>query len=185
MADGICGLTDSFGVIEEATLPGIVCIHPLQDFAQARCAPAGLAHLKVQHHTEQFAFVVVGDAALGMAVIAVALEPGIEAGFLRRLCEVCRTALKFRDLLTESLQVLLLIQQTSPQLDRAFGGAGDAFAEPKRPRVILFRSPAAPAEPEGLGPGAVARRHWAAGSRSVRAGGGRHSCMAAPLACRI
>ena len=49
------------------------------------------------------------------------------------------TPLQFGDLVTQALEIALLIQQTGAQLDHALGGAGHAFAEPQRPRVVFFR----------------------------------------------
>ena len=48
----------------------------------------GVADGQVEDDAKEFAFVVVGDAALGAAIVAVALEPGAEAGLFRGLREV-------------------------------------------------------------------------------------------------
>ena len=138
VADGFGGLANAVGIVEEAALLRVVRVHPLQDFAQRRLSVAGVAHREIEHHAQQFAFVVVGDAALGTAVVAVALEPGIEARFLGRLREVRGTTLEFGDFLAEPGEILLLIEQAGAQLNGAFGGAGHAFAEPQRARVIFF-----------------------------------------------
>jgi hypothetical protein len=64
---------------------------------------AGIAHGEVEHHPEQFAFVVVRDAALGAAVVSVALEPSVETGFFGRLREVRGTTLEFGNLFPETV----------------------------------------------------------------------------------
>ena len=40
--------------------------------------------------------------------------------------------------LAEAGKILLFVDQSGAQLDRAFGRAGHAFAEPQRARVIFF-----------------------------------------------
>src|SRR5579864_9131975 len=99
MADGLRAIANPFGIVKEAALPGVVLIHPLHHFAQRRTPMAGVAHRKIKHDPEQFPFVVVGYAAIGSVVIAVTLKPGVEARLFRRLREVRRTPLEFRDLL--------------------------------------------------------------------------------------
>lgn len=138
MGDSFCGFAHAFGVIEEAAFLRIVRVHPFENFAERRLAMTGIAHREVEHDTEQLALVVIGNAALGTAVVAIALKPGIEAGLFGGLREVRGAALEFRDSFAEPGEILLLIDQTGAQLNDAFDGAGDAFAEPQRPRVILF-----------------------------------------------
>ena len=76
------GVTHSFGsfphavrVGKEPSLLRIVLIHPLEDFAQRSASLAHFPHLEVEHHTEQFSFVVIRNAALRTPVVGVAFEP--------------------------------------------------------------------------------------------------------------
>ena len=59
---------------------------------------AGVAHGQIEHDAEQFAFVVVRDAAFGPAVVCVAFEPSIEAGVFRRLRQMRRAPFEFANL---------------------------------------------------------------------------------------
>src|SRR5260221_5865924 len=72
MAHGFGGFANAFGIVEETAFLRVILVHPLQDFAQGHLSLARLAHRKVEHHAQQLAFVVVRNAALGAAVVAVA-----------------------------------------------------------------------------------------------------------------
>src|SRR5208282_6666808 len=84
-------------------------------------------------------FVVIRNAALGPAVVGIAFEPGVETGFFSRLREMRRTPLQFSDLFADAIEITTFIEEAGAQLNHAFGGAGDAFAEPQGARVIFFR----------------------------------------------
>jgi hypothetical protein len=99
---------------------------------------AGIADCKVKHHAQQFTFVVVRNAALGAAVVAVAFEPCIETGFLRRLREMRRAALEFCDLLAQPIEILLFVNLSGPQSNDSLNRTRYSFAEPKGARVILL-----------------------------------------------
>ena len=98
----------------------------------------GSAHREIEHHSKQFAFVVIRNAALRTPIIGIAFEPSVQTGFFGRLCPVCGTPLQFSDLAAEEFEITFLIEQTRAQLNHAFGGAGDALTEPQRPREIFL-----------------------------------------------
>ena len=98
-----------------------------------------LAHLQVEHHPKQVSLVVIGNAALGKAIVIVFFEPCVEAGFFRRLGKMSRPPLQFGNLARQRPEVMCFVQKAGAQLDDVPRGGGGAFAEPQRVGEIFFR----------------------------------------------
>src|ERR1019366_10656734 len=96
--DSFRRLLHSIGIGEWTALLGVILVHPLEQITQRFRTLRHLPHAQVQQYPDDFALVVVADAAFGRAVKCVAFEPGVEARLLRRLPAVRRTRLQFVDL---------------------------------------------------------------------------------------
>ncbi len=60
-------------------LLGIVFVHPLQQVAQRFFPVRHLSNLQIQQDAQDFALVVVTDAALRRAIVRITLKPGVKA----------------------------------------------------------------------------------------------------------
>ena len=137
MRDGLGGFAHTLRIIEITAFLSVIAVHPLQDFTKRCLSMALVADREIEQKTQQFSFVVVGDAAFRTAVIIEAFEPRIYAGLFGRLCEVSRTALELGNLVTYFRQELLFVEDSGAKLDKVLRSAGHSFAEPKGTRVVL------------------------------------------------
>ena len=98
MRYGFGSLADPVGIGKAAALLGVVLVHPMKYIAQRFCSMTCLSHFQIQHHTQEFALVVIGNAALGNAIITVFFQPCVKARLLGRLRVVGRPPLEGGDL---------------------------------------------------------------------------------------
>ena len=103
MADCLGGAAHAFAVGKEQPLAGVVFIQPMEDFTNRSGSVRILADLQVEQNAEQVSLVVIRDAAIGQPVVVVLLQPGVEAGFFRRLSKVRGAPLQFGDFASRML----------------------------------------------------------------------------------
>jgi hypothetical protein len=73
----------------------------LKQFTQRGLAVTRIADRQIEHEAEEFSLVVIGNAALGAAVVVKSLKPRAKAGVFGGLRQVCGTMLEFTDLRTK------------------------------------------------------------------------------------
>src|SRR5262249_9198609 len=84
------GFAHPGGIGEKLAWFRVMLVHRAKKTLERSLVVGGSPNSQIEQNSEQFTFVVVGDAAIGQVVVRVLFEPGIEAGLLDRLGQVCR-----------------------------------------------------------------------------------------------
>ena len=125
-------------VIIEAALLGIDFVHAAQHVVERFVIVGGVANGEVEQDAGDLALVVIRNAAVGLAVVVVFFEPGVEAGFFDALPGVRGARIEFADLAGEVAVELVFGPQSGAFESVGAVGAGDAFGEPERARIHFF-----------------------------------------------
>jgi hypothetical protein len=124
-------------VVKELALLRVMLVHPLEEIAKRLVALRHTAHLQIKKDADNLSFVVIRDAAFGRAVIRIFFQPGIEAGLFRRLRLVRRMRLQLPNLQRQPSKKGTFVNEAGAD-ERVVGyGVVDAFAEPKRARIVF------------------------------------------------
>src|SRR5713226_6641274 len=138
MAERLGGWPNSVRIRKELPLLGVMRVHPAKQLAQGRPIIARIANGEIKQNSQQLPLVVVGNTALGKAVVGIFLQPRVHAGILYRLGELGRPTLQLSNFLRKMIQIMPLVQHSSPQPDVLPNRAVHAFAEPQRGGEILL-----------------------------------------------
>src|SRR6516164_1662622 len=116
-----------------------ILIHGAHEVVETALIVRAVAQKDIEEDAEDLALGVIRDAALGLVVEGIFLEPGIKARLFGTLPPLGGANLEFADLRTEVAVEVLLVPQTGANQGVGAVGACDAFGEPKRPRIHFTR----------------------------------------------
>ena len=88
------GRSNVIALVIKLSLPWVLRVQAPQHVVERLVIVGGVADGKIEENASNLALVVVGNAAVGLVVVVVFFEPGVETGFLHALPRARGTELK-------------------------------------------------------------------------------------------